>query len=91
MEAPQKQGTQLMLAISGMYCGSCVGIIESILGAHKGVIKATVNFATEMGHVIYDPEQTTPAAIIATIEEVCIIFFQEKTRRQNSFSFLSND
>lgn len=69
MEAPPK-GAQLTVAIGGMFCASCVGILESILGAHGGVLSVSVNLATETGRVIYDPSVTTPAAIVAAVEEV---------------------
>ena len=71
MEAPPR-GAQVLLAIGGMYCASCVGILESVLGAHAGVLEATVNLATHTGRVIYDAKVTNPAAIVGVIEEVRI-------------------
>jgi Cu+-exporting ATPase len=42
------------LTISGMTCAACAKRIEKIAGKQKGVINATVNFATEKLTVEYD-------------------------------------
>ena len=75
MEAPPK-GAQVTLALGGMYCASCVGILESVLGAHAGVLEASVNLATHTGRVIYDPKLTNPAAIVGVVEEVRLTTFR---------------
>jgi Cu+-exporting ATPase len=54
------------LAVTGMHCSSCAGIIERELQRIPGVGKATVNFAAEKAAVQYDgtlakPEQLTKA------------------------------
>jgi Cu+-exporting ATPase len=43
------------LPIQGMSCASCVGKVEKALNSVKGVVKATVNLATEKATVEYSP------------------------------------
>ena len=50
-----KNTTQHSIPIEGMSCASCVGRIERALGAVSGVIKATVNLATERAEVSTSP------------------------------------
>ncbi len=42
------------IAISGMHCATCANTIEKALAKTKGVIKATVNFASEKANVEFD-------------------------------------
>jgi len=46
---------KITLPIHGMSCASCVKRVESALGGLEGVIKASVNFATEKASVQYVP------------------------------------
>jgi len=46
--------TSAKLAIYGMHCSSCAGIIEKQLTKVSGVSKANVNFAAEKAHVTTD-------------------------------------
>ena len=55
------------IAIKGMTCASCAGIIEDALSSLVGVYSAVVNLATERAVVRYDPEQVTLAAMKAAI------------------------
>ena len=43
-----------IIAISGMHCATCAQTIEKALSKTKGVIKASVNFASEKANVEYD-------------------------------------
>ena len=43
------------LGIGGMYCASCVAMLEQALRQLPGVLEATVNLATEQAHVTYVP------------------------------------
>ncbi len=40
---------ELTLSIGGMTCASCVSIIESVLQGEKGIVKVSVNLATNTG------------------------------------------
>ena len=59
---------RLELAVQGMTCASCAARIEKRLNRLPGV-EASVNFATETASVAFPPGATTPAAIIATVEQ----------------------
>jgi Cu+-exporting ATPase len=46
---------KLVLPIQGMSCASCVKKVENALNGLEGVVRATVNFATERASVQYIP------------------------------------
>jgi Cu+-exporting ATPase len=48
-----------ILPIQGMTCASCVNKVEKGLNSLKGVVHASVNFATERASVEYIPEEVT--------------------------------
>ena len=56
------------LALAGMTCASCAFRIERKLNKLEGV-EATVNFATELASVSYDPAAVDVARLIATVEQ----------------------
>jgi Cu+-exporting ATPase len=47
---------KVILPIQGMTCASCVNKVEKALSSLKGVVHASVNFATERASVEYIPE-----------------------------------
>ncbi len=47
---------KVVLPIQGMTCASCVNRVEKVLRSTKGVIQASVNFATEKASVEYVPD-----------------------------------
>ena len=59
---------KLRLEIQGMHCANCALAIERALRQVPGVTEATVNFAAETASVTFDPEATTPEALVAAIE-----------------------
>jgi Cu+-exporting ATPase len=50
---------KVLLPIQGMTCASCVNKVEKALSSLKGVVHASVNFATERASVEYIPEEVT--------------------------------
>jgi Cu+-exporting ATPase len=55
------------LAIGGMSCSSCAARIEKRLSRLDGVT-ATVNFATEVADISYDPAVVGPEDLVAAVE-----------------------
>lgn len=60
---------ELQIGIQGMTCAACVNRVERGLKKVEGVAMAQVNLATENARVAYDPEKTSPTALVAKIEE----------------------
>ncbi|WP_299429288.1 heavy-metal-associated domain-containing protein, partial [uncultured Meiothermus sp.] len=60
---------ELQIGVQGMTCAACVSRVERGLNRLEGV-QASVNLATENATVSYDPEKTSPQALLAKIEEV---------------------
>ena len=55
------------LALSGLHCAACSGLIEQALHAVGGVQQATVSAASERATVVWDPAHTRPSALIAAV------------------------
>lgn len=51
------------IQISGMHCATCAQTIEKALSKAKGVIKASVNFASEKANVEYDKSKIDEASL----------------------------
>ena len=58
--------TAVELPIAGMTCASCANRIERNLNKLDGV-SATVNYATEVAAVEYDPARVEPEALVETV------------------------
>ena len=65
---PNVNRLRLDLPITGMTCSACATRIESRLNQQPGM-NAVVNLTAEKARVDYDPEQTTPAQIVALIQK----------------------
>ncbi|MBU7039147.1 MAG: copper-translocating P-type ATPase [Theionarchaea archaeon] len=59
---------KIVLPIEGMHCVNCAQTIEKALHDLKGVT-ASVSFASEEAVIEYDPQETTPAQIVKTIQD----------------------
>ncbi len=59
--------TRCDLPITGMSCASCANTVEKALFKSEGVSKASVNFATKVATVFYDPNSTTPDKLAAAV------------------------
>ncbi len=64
----QVGGAQKRIGIENIRCASCVGFIEEELKATPGVLKATVNLATQEATVDYLPERTSLDQLDRAIE-----------------------
>ncbi|HEX3613753.1 MAG TPA: heavy metal translocating P-type ATPase [Sporichthyaceae bacterium] len=59
---------QVDLLVGGMTCAACASRIEKRLNALDGVL-ASVNYATAIANVSYDPVACTPEDLIARVEK----------------------
>ena len=60
---------QIQLALSGMHCASCAGLIERGLKKVPGVKTANVNFAAEKARVVFDTSLATVPQLINAVEK----------------------
>jgi Cu+-exporting ATPase len=60
---------KVVLPIQGMTCASCVNKVEKALNSLKGVVQASVNFATERASVEYIPEEVSIRDLKKVVEE----------------------
>lgn len=60
----------VVIPIEGMSCASCVARIEQGLTATPGVVRASVNLATEKATVDYQPGRTTPEQLARVIQDL---------------------
>ncbi|MBX3360392.1 MAG: copper-translocating P-type ATPase [Phycisphaeraceae bacterium] len=58
------------LPIEGMTCASCANRIEKRLGKQPGVASASVNFATKVATVKYDPAATRPETLAKAVDDI---------------------
>lgn len=65
----QKKEEQVQLALKGMHCASCAGLIERRLKKVEGVKTANVNFAAEKARVIYDNSLADVKDLITAVEK----------------------
>ena len=68
-EQQNTEAEQTTLALEGMTCASCAARIERSLNKLDGV-EATVNYATEIATVSYDPALVAPEALVGAVEKV---------------------
>ncbi|HHW47536.1 MAG TPA: heavy metal translocating P-type ATPase, partial [Clostridiaceae bacterium] len=59
-----------IVKIGGMTCAACASRIEKVLGKKEGVLRVSVNFATEKATVEYDPQKTRFSEIKQVIEKI---------------------
>jgi Cu+-exporting ATPase len=68
-----REGVNLLkldLPISDMSCASCAVTIEKTLQDQAGVQKASVNFANQKAHVVYDVNQTDASKLAQSVKSV---------------------
>jgi P-type Cu+ transporter len=65
-----KSAEEVELPIGGMTCAACARTVERQLAGSPGVEKASVNFATKIASVSYNPAQTRVEDLVAAVEEV---------------------
>src|SRR6185437_6972463 len=64
-----KSAEDVELPIGGMTCAACARTVELQLAHSPGVEKASVNFATKVASVSYNPAQTRVEDLVAAVQE----------------------
>lgn len=59
---------RIALEVSGMHCAACQGRVQRALEQSDGVVSANVNLMTGDATVIYEPDDTSPDALVEIIE-----------------------
>ena len=59
----------ITLNIEGMTCGGCVKSVTRILEGVNGVTKAEVSLEQKNAVIEFDPDLTSPAALIEAVED----------------------
>ncbi len=67
VDASGRKLAETSLALSGMYCAACAGIIEGALAGVTGVVEARVSAAAERATVRWDPEQARASQLIRAV------------------------
>jgi P-type Cu+ transporter len=65
--APIREDAVIRLDIAGMHCASCVSRIERGLNKLPGVTSSSVNLATNIATVSFDPLQESQESLIAAV------------------------
>jgi Cu+-exporting ATPase len=65
-----KTPEEVELPIGGMTCAACARAVERQLAHSPGVEKASVNFATKIASVSYNPSETRIEDLVAAVEDV---------------------
>jgi len=60
----------LTFPVTGMSCASCAVSVESILGSHKGVEMAEINYASQLVKVAFHPEITGAANLRQAVQSI---------------------
>ena len=55
----QSNSRKLIIPIGGMHCANCSNTIEKALNKVKGILKVSVNYASEKATVEYDEKQAS--------------------------------
>jgi heavy metal translocating P-type ATPase len=70
LSPPAKNALPLRLKISGMWCPICAWAIEETLRKNSGIHHPVCIFSNDLLTCHYNPVETSPAAIIETIEKL---------------------
>jgi Cu2+-exporting ATPase len=56
--------------VTGMSCASCSANVESILNKQPGVVKASVNLASQIATIEFEPSETNPQALRESVTSI---------------------
>jgi Cu+-exporting ATPase len=69
MTASAERAAEVTLPVEGMTCAACQANVQRALTAAPGVRKATVNLMLHEASVAFDPDVTSPAALVEAINQ----------------------
>ena len=64
-----QESETVKLKVTGLTCAGCASHLYKVLKETKGVVDNSVEYPGDIAVVDYDPKQTRPEQLIATIEE----------------------
>lgn len=67
LEPPAAPPARVTIPVGGMTCAACQASVQRALSKEPGVLDASVNLMTESAAVTFDPEVTTPSALVGAI------------------------
>lgn len=67
---PEGELCRIDLLVNGITCPACIWLLERIIQAQEGVQGVSLTYAARTASVRFNPEQTSPAAILATIAQL---------------------
>lgn len=73
---------ELSLTIGGMHCVMCSAALERALKKLNGVQNATVSYASESAHIIYDETKLNQKAIAKCVKKTGYTVVEDKTKYQ---------
>ena len=68
MSKTSKVPEKLSISVSGMTCSACQSHVQRALEQQPGVIDASVNLMMQQAAVAFDPEVTSPEALVGAIQ-----------------------
>jgi len=69
MSVNKSENKHVSFVIGGMHCASCALLIEKNLKKLEGVKEASVNYAAEKAHIIYNPEEVSEQNILKAVAD----------------------
>ena len=67
LERPAAPPARVTIPVGGMTCAACQASVQRALSKEPGVLDASVNLMTESAAVTFDPDVTTPSALVGAI------------------------
>ena len=64
------ENAKLSLQVEGISCTGCAMDIETVLSGMDGILKVTVDYATETIDIEYNPEETDSGKIISAVKKI---------------------
>ena len=84
IDAITKVNTVGTVGIDGMFCHSCVSLIESGVGELDGVVSVRVSLEKKMARIVYDSSKVNMEVFKSTIEDVGFLVTTTESERWKS-------